>query len=218
MSIRLVNPCPKGRETDGYGWRAAIPGVVPAQLHTGQDWAAPEGTPVLAMHAGRVSRTWWDRFASGAAAGGHMIEIGSARVTTRYAHLSGYAVKPGDAVKAGQVIGYVGSTGAATGPHLHGELLIGSGFVDPMPYIRSTPTPTAEEFPIMAADMFVRRTDQSKVYAVSLTESHGKRPKSRPVSSLEWTVYQRARRRAGLGVPVTEEGPDAMRALVGRER
>lgn len=148
MSIRLSHPIPEGTLTDRYGWRSAIPGVVAAQLHTGQDWAAPAGTPIRAMHAGRVTRTWWDRMISGAPAGGNMLELGSARVTSRYAHLSRYAVTPGDEVRAGQIIGYVGRTGAATGDHLHAELLIGGQFVDPMPYLRAslaltnqTPTP-----------------------------------------------------------------------------
>lgn len=141
MSIRLVHPCPQGRPTDAFGWRAAIPGVVRAQLHTGQDWAAPEGTPVRAMHSGRVNRIWWDTFADGSPAGGNMLQIGAAQCSSRYAHLSGYAVSAGDEVQAGQIIGYVGRTGAATGNHLHAELLLAGQFVDPMPYITSTPQP-----------------------------------------------------------------------------
>ncbi|WP_024357258.1 M23 family metallopeptidase [Leucobacter chironomi] len=150
MSIRLVHPCPQGRPTDSFGWRAEIPGVVRAQLHSGQDWAAPEGTPVRAMHSGRVNRIWWDTFADGSPAGGNMIQLGAAQCSSRYAHLSGYAVSAGDEVQAGQIIGYVGSTGAATGDHLHGEVLIAGSFVDPMPYITSTPTPTQKETNDMA--------------------------------------------------------------------
>ena len=74
-----------------------------------------------------------------------------------------------------------------------------------------------KELPAMAADMFVRRDKQAAVYAIDLTTGSG-RPKWRRVSSLEWTVYQRARKRAGLGIPVTEEGPAAMKALIGKEK
>jgi hypothetical protein len=140
MSIRLQHPLPSGTPTDSFGWRAAIPGVVAAQLHTGQDWAAPSGTPIRAAHSGRVNAVWYDRFADGSPAGGHMLQIGAAQCSTRYAHLSRYAVALGQDVSAGQTIGYVGRTGAATGDHLHFELLLPGGqFVDPLPYLTSTP-------------------------------------------------------------------------------
>ncbi|GAB2558847.1 M23 family metallopeptidase [Leucobacter ruminantium] len=140
MSIALVHPCPTGKRTDAFGWRAAIPGVVGPQLHTGQDWAAPAGTPVYAAHAGRVNKVWWDTMRDGSPAGGNMLQIGAANLSTRYAHLSSYAVRLGDEVRAGQVIGYVGRTGAATGDHLHFELLLPGGqFVNPVPYLTATP-------------------------------------------------------------------------------
>lgn len=142
MSITLTHPLPQGTPTDGFGPRAAIPGVVGAQLHTGQDWAAPRGTPVLAAHSGLVERVWWDTFANGSPAGGNMLQIGAAPYATRYAHLDGYAVKVGDQVTAGQIIGYVGRTGAATGTHLHLELLRNGVFIDPVPYLSASPTPT----------------------------------------------------------------------------
>lgn len=138
MAIALVHPCPDGRPTDPFGWRAAIPGVVGPQLHTGQDYAADAGTPIYAAHAGRVNRLWWDAFTNGAGAGGNMLQVGAAQCSTRYAHLSRYAVKLGDEVRAGQLIGYVGATGAATGPHLHFELLIGGQFVNPTPYLNAS--------------------------------------------------------------------------------
>lgn len=145
MSVALIHPCPTGHTTDAFGWRAAIPGVVSAQLHTGQDYAAPIRTPVFAAHAGTVRRLWWDTWDNGVAAGGNMIQISAAQHATRYAHLDGYAVKLGDTVKAGQLIGWVGQTGAATGPHLHFEYLLNGNFVDPVPYITATPTLTESE-------------------------------------------------------------------------
>lgn len=146
MALSLVDPLAgEGTATDGFGWRAGIPGVVAPQLHTGQDWQAPEGTPIVAAHAGRISRTYVDRFVDGTRAGGRMIEVGSARCVTRYAHLSRYAARAGDEVKAGQIIGYVGHDGAATADHLHFELLIGGQFVDPRPYIRKAAPVTKNE-------------------------------------------------------------------------
>lgn len=136
--IALVHPLGgAGTPTDAFGWRAAIPGVVAAQLHTGDDTAAPTGTPVYAAHSGRVNRVWWDTMLNGDPAGGNMLQIGAAQCSTRYAHLDAYNVKNGQEVRAGDLIGWVGSTGAATGSHLHFELLLPGGqFVDPRPYIR----------------------------------------------------------------------------------
>lgn len=138
MQIRLTHPCPKGRYTDTFGWRSAIPGVVPASQHTGQDIAAPSGTPIFAAHDGRVSLAWYDRFKNGQPAGGNMIELESGHGwATRYAHMQRYVVRAGQRVKAGQIIGYVGSTGAATGPHLHFELILAGTFIDPLPYLEA---------------------------------------------------------------------------------
>lgn len=143
MSIKLTHPVPGARETDAFGWRAAIPGVVAAQLHTGQDYAAPAWTPIYAAHSGRVNRVWWDTMLDGSPAGGNMLQIGAAQCSTRYAHMIAYNVRNGQNVTAGDLIGWVGATGAATGNHLHLELLLPGGqFVDPRPYFRGdTMTP-----------------------------------------------------------------------------
>lgn len=135
MTIALVHPVPGAVLTDRFGPRAAIPGVVAAQLHSGQDYSAATGTPVLAAHTGTITNVWWDTFADGTPAGGNMVEISADGYATRYAHLDSPAVYVGQTVTVGEVIGWVGSTGAATGPHLHFELLIGTVFVDPVPYI-----------------------------------------------------------------------------------
>lgn len=153
MAIALTHPCPAATaETDPFGWRPAIPGVVAAQLHSGQDYAAAEGTPVYAAHAGRVNRVWWDTMIDGSPAGGNMLQIGAAQCSTRYAHLSDYAVAAGQEVQAGDLIGWVGSTGAANGPHLHFELLLpGGSFVDPRPYITKGKPMTQAEINAIAA-------------------------------------------------------------------
>lgn len=159
MTITLVRPV-TGALTDRYGWRGAVYGaagqlIVPAQLHTGQDFAAPAGAPIYAAHAGRITRRWWDVFPDGSPAGGNMLTIGSAAFSTRYAHLSGYAVREGDEVQAGQLIGYVGATGAATGAHLHFELQLPGGYVDPLPYLTSIPAPPERKrVPLMVFDLY----------------------------------------------------------------
>lgn len=163
--IALSRPVHGATETDSFGWRAAIPGVVAAQLHTGQDYAAPLGTPVYAAHAGRVNRIWWDTMMDGSPAGGNMLQIGAAQCSTRYAHLNRYAVAAGQEVRAGDLIGYVGSTGAATGAHLHFELLLPGGqFVDPRPYMTGdTMTPSQLKQIIDAINATPQRTLDAKV-------------------------------------------------------
>jgi murein DD-endopeptidase MepM/ murein hydrolase activator NlpD len=97
--------------------------------HTGVDWGAPIGTPIFAAGNGTVISAGWD---SGY---GRRIEIQHANgYETTYNHLSAFArgLKPGQHVKQGQVIGYLGETGLATGPHLHYEVLVNGHFVDPM--------------------------------------------------------------------------------------
>jgi len=103
--------------TSPFGWRLH-PILGSWIMHSGRDFAAPEGTPVVAALTGRV-------VSSGDAGGyGLAIEIehGSPLRRTLYGHLSELYVKPGDSVRQGEVIGRVGSTGLSTGPHLHFEL------------------------------------------------------------------------------------------------
>lgn len=91
------------------------------RAHKGTDYAAPRGTPIQATSDGRVTR------ASRNGSFGNLVIIQHAGgFETKYAHLSKYAngVKPGSRVKQGDIIGYVGSTGSATGPHLHYEFLM----------------------------------------------------------------------------------------------
>ncbi len=90
------------------------------KMHTGTDFAAPTGTPILASGDGIVVRAQW------CGGGGNCVKIKHNRVyQTVYAHMSkfGRGIKKGARVKQGQVIGYVGSTGLSTGPHLHYEVI-----------------------------------------------------------------------------------------------
>ncbi|MDI3317487.1 MAG: peptidoglycan DD-metalloendopeptidase family protein [Bacillota bacterium] len=100
------------------------------QMHTGIDLAAPEGTPVHAAGAGVVFFTGWMN-----GYGNTVILVHGNGLSTLYAHLSAILVHQGDAVEAGQVIGRVGETGWATGPHLHFEVRVDGVPQDPTKYV-----------------------------------------------------------------------------------
>ena len=91
------------------------------KLHTGTDFAAPEGTPIMASGSGTITRAKW------CGGGGNCIKIKhNSTYTTIYAHMKSFAkgIKVGKKIRQGQIIGYVGSTGMSTGPHLHYEVII----------------------------------------------------------------------------------------------
>ena len=91
------------------------------KMHQGTDFAAPEGTPIMASGDGKVIRARW------CGGGGNCIKIKhNSTYSTVYAHLKNFArgIKEGTRVRQGQIIGYVGSTGMSTGPHLHYEVII----------------------------------------------------------------------------------------------
>lgn len=97
--------------------------------HTGVDFAAQRGTPVRAVGDGTISEAGWN------GAYGKAIDIKhDANYMSRYAHLQKFApgIRPGATVSKGQVIGYVGSTGRATGPHLHFELYKDEQYINPL--------------------------------------------------------------------------------------
>ncbi|KPF42593.1 M23 family metallopeptidase [Rhizobium sp. AAP43] len=124
----LRNPLPGGRFTSSFGMRRH-PILGYSRMHTGVDWAAPRGTPIISAGNGVVEKAGW---ASGY---GNQTLIRHANgYVTSYNHQSGIAkgVVPGAKVTQGQVIGYVGSTGASTGTHLHYELIVNGTKVDPM--------------------------------------------------------------------------------------
>ena len=91
------------------------------KMHRGTDFAAPKGTPIMASGSGTVEVVkWWGAY-------GKYIRIKhNSKYKTAYAHLNSYArgIRPGTKVRQGQIIGYVGSTGRSTGPHLHYEVLV----------------------------------------------------------------------------------------------
>ena len=90
------------------------------KMHTGTDFAAPTGTPIMASGDGKVTKAGW------CGGGGNCVKIKhNSTYQTVYAHMSkfGRGIKKGARVKQGQIIGYVGSTGLSTGPHLHYEVI-----------------------------------------------------------------------------------------------
>ena len=99
------------------------------KMHTGVDWAAPLGTAVYASGNGVVEKVGWE------AGYGKYVRVRHANgYETAYGHMTAFArsTQPGARVRQGQVIGYVGSTGLSTGPHLHYEILVNGRFVDPL--------------------------------------------------------------------------------------
>ncbi|MFI7659291.1 M23 family metallopeptidase [Micromonospora parva] len=122
-----VDPMPGAAVTSCYGQRWGT-------LHAGIDLALPSGTPIRAAAAGTVTQ-------AGDASDGYgnsvLVDHGNGYLT-HYAHQSRIAVTVGQAVKAGQVIGYEGATGDATGPHLHFEVHQGMwNQIDPAPFMRA---------------------------------------------------------------------------------
>lgn len=124
----LRNPIPDGRFTSGFGKRRH-PVLGYTRPHTGIDWAAPRGTPIIAPGDGVVEKAGWN--------GGYgrqtVIRHANGYQTT-FNHQSKIAegVLPGERIRQGQIIGYVGSTGLSTGNHLHYELIVNGSKVDPM--------------------------------------------------------------------------------------
>jgi murein DD-endopeptidase MepM/ murein hydrolase activator NlpD len=110
---------------DGFGW------IPPGRWHTGLDFPEPAGTPI---HAGGVGVVSFAGFNTG---GYGNLTVISHRLgfESWYAHQSRIAVSVGQSVSGGQTIGYVGSTGRSTGPHLHFEVRHFGTPVDPTPYL-----------------------------------------------------------------------------------
>ena len=125
-------PLRNSKLTSGYGMRNH-PVLRKRRRHNGVDLAAPTGTPVYATADGMITRANW--FSSY----GLFIRIDhGADLETRFAHLSRIAVASGQRVRKGELIGFVGSTGRSTGPHLHYEVRVGGVAVNPIPYMKET--------------------------------------------------------------------------------
>ena len=122
----FVRPVAGNEAPTGFGARRVINGK-PRSTNSGTDYAAPKGTPVVAANTGRVALVA-DFFFPGRLV---VLDHGLG-VYTLYFHLDTVAVTDGDAVDRGQIVGTVGATGRATGPHLHFGALVGGARVDPV--------------------------------------------------------------------------------------
>ena len=112
-----------------FGWRIH-PVYGTWRFHYGVDLSAPTGTPIVASRSGKVTTTSYD-----GSSGYHVYINHGDGFVTRYLHMTHYIVSPGQYVNAGQVIGYCGSTGASTGPHLHFSIYYNGQAVNPADYI-----------------------------------------------------------------------------------
>jgi murein DD-endopeptidase MepM/ murein hydrolase activator NlpD len=131
MMVPTQAPIANVNSGSGFGWRID-PFSGHSALHTGLDFQASPGTPILAA-AGGVVVTQETHPAYG-----NMIEVDHGKgLITRYAHASRVFVKNGDLIKRGQKIAEVGTTGRSTGPHLHFEVLVLGVFQDPQKFLRA---------------------------------------------------------------------------------
>ena len=134
------------------------------RAHKGTDYAAPTGTPIRATSDGQVTR------ASRNGSFGNLVIVKHAGgFETKYAHLSKYGngIKKGKRVRQGDIIGYVGSTGSATGPHLHYEFLMGGvhqnprTIIDKLPKAESIDASEMDRFRTQTADLLKRFSDMN---------------------------------------------------------
>lgn len=125
LSVLLTPPIQKGTVSSSFGWRNGV-------LHKGMDIAAPQGTKIYSALPGKV-----ETCTRNPSYGNYLIINHGNDIKTLYAHCSSILVKSGDTVKYGQEIACVGSTGDATGPHLHFELLIHETNYDPQPMLKT---------------------------------------------------------------------------------
>ena len=130
VSIPSRNPVDGVTFTSGFGMRYH-PILHRRHAHKGVDLAAPIGTPVYAPADGMVGKAEW--FSS---YGLYIALEHGAQIETRYGHLSRLNVSAGQQVHKGDLIGFVGTTGRSTGPHLHYEVRIDGTAVNPIPYLQ----------------------------------------------------------------------------------
>ena len=128
--VTWIVPCNYTRISSPYGWRTH-PVHGDRRFHSGIDLAAPSGTPIYATRGGKVT------IAKYSSSAGYYVHIDHGDgFGSRYMHMTHYVVSAGQKVSAGQLIGYVGSTGTSTGPHLHLSVYYNGSTVNPASYIK----------------------------------------------------------------------------------
>src|SRR3954468_16322458 len=199
----LGKPVADGHLQSGFGMRRH-PILGSSRMHTGVDWVTRSGAPIMAAADGAVIK------AERALGYGLRVEIQHADVVvTTYSHLSrfGEDIAPGTEVRQGQVIGFVGSTGLSTGPHLHYEVMVSGQFVDPMEImeiyladgasvaakVEKTTSSADEQAAILPAERIAAlQTRQSPAAKASAALAASlKQPSPKPGQSVEHTPRQR---------------------------
>lgn len=143
VSIPSRMPVDTAAFSSSFGMRTH-PVLGGRRAHKGVDLAMPTGSPIYATADGVVSRAdWFSGYGLYVA-----IEHGG-ELQTRYGHMSRLNVAAGQQVKKGDIIGYVGSTGRSTGPHLHYEVRVAGAAVNPVPYMNGTGVMLASNTPVI---------------------------------------------------------------------
>lgn len=143
VSIPSRMPVDTAAFSSSFGMRTH-PVLGGRRAHKGVDLAMPTGSPIYATADGVISRAdWFSGYGLYVA-----IEHGG-ELQTRYGHMSRLNVAAGQHVKKGDIIGYVGSTGRSTGPHLHYEVRVAGNAVNPVPYMNGTGVMLASNSPVI---------------------------------------------------------------------
>jgi len=137
VAVPSINPVEVMKFSSGFGYRNA-PTRGASRNHQGIDISGPVGTPIYATADGIVGRAQW------LGGYGKFVEINHGNaVQTRYGHLSAMNVEPGQRIRKGEILGYMGSTGRSTGSHLHYEVRIAGEAINPTAFLaplRSDPS------------------------------------------------------------------------------
>jgi murein DD-endopeptidase MepM/ murein hydrolase activator NlpD len=149
MAIPAIQPVANKdmtRIASGFGYRIH-PIYKVSKMHTGVDFTAPVGTPIYATGDGVIDRDEGSNQVGGSGYGLYVVINHGFGYKTLYAHASKIVVKPGQKVKRGDVIAYVGNTGSSTGPHLHYEVIKNGAKINPINFFYNDLTP--EEYELM---------------------------------------------------------------------
>jgi len=142
-SIPAIQPVTKkgiARLASGFGYRIH-PIYKTSMMHEGIDFTCPIGTEIYSTGNGTVERVEYN----GRGYGNHVIISHGFGYSTLYGHLSRFAVRPGQKIKRGDIIGYAGNTGSSTGPHLHYEVIKNGKKINPINYFFNDLTPEEYE-------------------------------------------------------------------------
>lgn len=142
-SIPAIQPVGKksnARLASGFGYRIH-PIYKTSMPHEGIDFTSPIGTPIYATGNGTISKVEYN----GRGYGNNVMVNHGFGYATLYAHMSRFAVRPGQRVNRGDIIGYVGNTGSSTGPHLHYEVIRNGKKIDPINFFFNDLTPEEYE-------------------------------------------------------------------------